>query len=123
MRSQDLLVCIARKYNLTAIFDISLWFSSKDMIEAIGKTYPGRASVAPVLDVFITLLDLGASGYVPPLRVAPLSCAMGVGGGGGSILRLCVLDRRYTGTGATVYEWACGHALTKSRNMVLECHF
>ena len=33
------------------------------MIEAIGKTYPGRASVAPVLDVFITLLDLGASGY------------------------------------------------------------
>ncbi|XP_064630188.1 O-phosphoseryl-tRNA(Sec) selenium transferase-like isoform X2 [Lineus longissimus] len=32
-------------------------------IDEIGKTYPGRASGTPSLDVFITLLSLGVKGY------------------------------------------------------------
>ncbi|XP_045104724.1 O-phosphoseryl-tRNA(Sec) selenium transferase-like [Portunus trituberculatus] len=32
-------------------------------IEHIGKMYPGRASVSPVLDLFITLLSMGVQGY------------------------------------------------------------
>ncbi|BFZ10051.1 hypothetical protein BsWGS_13090 [Bradybaena similaris] len=32
-------------------------------VEQIGKAYPGRASSTPTLDVFITLLSLGARGY------------------------------------------------------------
>jgi O-phospho-L-seryl-tRNASec:L-selenocysteinyl-tRNA synthase len=35
----------------------------KDTIEAIGRAYPGRASSAPLMDVFITLLSLGEKGY------------------------------------------------------------
>ena len=32
-------------------------------LERIGKTYPGRASIAPVVDVFVTLLELGRGGW------------------------------------------------------------
>lgn len=37
-------------------------------IEAVSKTYPGRASMAPVQDLFITLLSLGAIGWKKLLR-------------------------------------------------------
>ena len=33
------------------------------MIASIGRAYPGRACAGPVLDVFVTLLSLGSSGY------------------------------------------------------------
>ncbi|CAL4124064.1 unnamed protein product, partial [Meganyctiphanes norvegica] len=32
-------------------------------IELVGKTYPGRASGSPLLDLFITLLSMGTNGY------------------------------------------------------------
>ncbi|XP_052003790.1 O-phosphoseryl-tRNA(Sec) selenium transferase [Xyrauchen texanus] len=35
----------------------------EDLIKEISKMYPGRASASPSLDVLITLLSLGASGY------------------------------------------------------------
>ncbi|XP_062501022.1 O-phosphoseryl-tRNA(Sec) selenium transferase-like isoform X2 [Corticium candelabrum] len=35
----------------------------KHFIDDISQTYPGRASATPSIDVFITLLSLGASGY------------------------------------------------------------
>ncbi|XP_051571385.1 O-phosphoseryl-tRNA(Sec) selenium transferase isoform X1 [Myxocyprinus asiaticus] len=35
----------------------------EDFIKEISKMYPGRASASPSLDVLITLLSLGASGY------------------------------------------------------------
>ncbi|KAH9503237.1 hypothetical protein Btru_068519 [Bulinus truncatus] len=34
-----------------------------NFIEEIGKSYPGRASITPSLDFFITLLSLGCQGY------------------------------------------------------------
>ena len=34
----------------------------------MGKTYPGRASSAPTLDLFITLLSMGEEGYSNLLR-------------------------------------------------------
>ncbi|XP_078534507.1 O-phosphoseryl-tRNA(Sec) selenium transferase isoform X2 [Lissotriton helveticus] len=39
-----------------------------EFIQAISKMYPGRASASPSLDVLITLLSLGASGYKQLLR-------------------------------------------------------
>ncbi|KAI6659469.1 O-phosphoseryl-tRNA(Sec) selenium transferase isoform X2 [Oopsacas minuta] len=36
---------------------------SKAFIESIGQNYPGRASATPILDTFITMLQLGTSGY------------------------------------------------------------
>ena len=35
----------------------------KELIATLSATYPGRASVAPILDLFITLLHLGADGW------------------------------------------------------------
>lgn len=32
---------------------------SKEFVEHVAKTYPGRASISPLLDVFITLLHMG----------------------------------------------------------------
>ena len=37
--------------------------SDRISVERIGKIYPGRASGAPILDVFITLLSMGRVGY------------------------------------------------------------
>ncbi|EQC33319.1 O-phosphoseryl-tRNA(Sec) selenium transferase [Saprolegnia diclina VS20] len=37
--------------------------SDKAFVQAIGKLYPGRASNAPALDLFITMLHLGRRGY------------------------------------------------------------
>lgn len=36
----------------------------KRLVEDIAQTYPGRGSAAPSMDVFITLLSLGQSGYL-----------------------------------------------------------
>ena len=36
---------------------------SKEVIMSISKMYPGRASSAPILDLFITMLSMGASGF------------------------------------------------------------
>ncbi|CAL1529704.1 unnamed protein product [Lymnaea stagnalis] len=40
----------------------------KGFIEEIGKSYPGRASASPSLDIFITLLSLGSQGYKKLLK-------------------------------------------------------
>ncbi|KAK2150264.1 hypothetical protein LSH36_415g02035 [Paralvinella palmiformis] len=38
------------------------------LLEEISKSYPGRASAAPTMDMFITLLSLGSSGYLKLCR-------------------------------------------------------
>lgn len=35
----------------------------ENFIDAVSKTYPGRASATPSIDLFITLLSLGSAGY------------------------------------------------------------
>ena len=42
----------------------------KALIAGVSATYPGRASVAPILDLFVTLLHLGASGWERLLQAA-----------------------------------------------------
>ena len=34
-----------------------------DFLNKISQTYPGRASISPILDLFITLLEMGREGY------------------------------------------------------------
>lgn len=41
---------------------------SAAFLKQISSCYPGRASIAPVLDLFITLLSIGESGYTDLLR-------------------------------------------------------
>lgn len=35
----------------------------KDVVDKINKMYPGRASGAPVVDLFVTLLSMGESKF------------------------------------------------------------
>ncbi len=35
----------------------------KDVVDKINKMYPGRASGAPVVDLFVTLLSMGESTF------------------------------------------------------------
>ena len=38
--------------------------AAPEFLRAVSRTYPGRASIAPVVDVLITLLELGRDGWV-----------------------------------------------------------
>lgn len=35
----------------------------KNLMKKVELSYPGRASMTPILDVFITMLGLGENGY------------------------------------------------------------
>ena len=37
--------------------------SNKEFIRKISAIYPGRASASPIIDLFVTLLSMGTSGY------------------------------------------------------------
>lgn len=41
---------------------------SKEFLQKVSETYPGRASGSPITDLFITLLSVGRSGYTKLLR-------------------------------------------------------
>eukprot|EP00041_Stephanoeca_diplocostata_P012147 m.202481 g.202481 ORF g.202481 m.202481 type:complete len:497 (+) comp18833_c0_seq1:206-1696(+) len=59
----DIFVQSSDKNLLVPVGGSILASGSKDPIDRISKLYPGRASGSPVLDVFITLLTLGSTGY------------------------------------------------------------
>jgi O-phospho-L-seryl-tRNASec:L-selenocysteinyl-tRNA synthase len=40
-----------------------VYSSNDDLVNRIKKNYPGRASMAPILDLFITLLEMGKNRY------------------------------------------------------------
>ena len=42
-------------------------------IDEISRSYPGRASIAPILDLFITLLSMGIKGYKSLLKERKVS--------------------------------------------------
>jgi len=37
--------------------------NDKTLVSEIAKLYPGRASITPIIDIFITLLSMGAKGF------------------------------------------------------------
>ena len=45
-----------------------IYGNNKKLIKSVGEMYPGRASAAPILDLFITLLSLGKQGYMQLLK-------------------------------------------------------
>ena len=46
----------SRKFFFSAGFDT-------DFVRKVAQNYPGRASSSPTIDVFITLMQMGTSGY------------------------------------------------------------
>jgi len=63
----DAVVCSTDKNFLTPVGGSIVFSASKgedSITTKIAKNYPGRASMSPVLDLFITLLEIGKSGYL-----------------------------------------------------------
>jgi O-phospho-L-seryl-tRNASec:L-selenocysteinyl-tRNA synthase len=61
--NMDILISSTDKNFMVPVGGSLIYSSNEDMINKIKKNYPGRASLGPVLDLFITLLDMGKNKY------------------------------------------------------------
>ena len=59
----DAIICSTDKNFLVPVGGAIVTSPDEKMIATISKVYAGRASSAPILDLFITLLSMGLSGY------------------------------------------------------------
>ena len=59
----DAIVCSTDKNFLVPVGGAIVMSPNEGMITNLGKVYAGRASSAPILDLFITLLSMGMQGY------------------------------------------------------------
>jgi len=59
----DVIVQSTDKNFLVPVGGAILACNDKELMDSINTAYPGRASAAPIMDLFITLLSMGASGY------------------------------------------------------------
>ena len=51
---------------------------SKEIISAVSRSYPGRGSSSPVLDLFITLLSMGREGFFQLISQRKEVCSLGL---------------------------------------------
>jgi O-phospho-L-seryl-tRNASec:L-selenocysteinyl-tRNA synthase len=61
-------VCSTDKNFLVPVGGAIVMSPNAELIKNVGKVYAGRASSDPVLDLFITLLSMGLSGYTRLLK-------------------------------------------------------
>jgi O-phospho-L-seryl-tRNASec:L-selenocysteinyl-tRNA synthase len=61
--NMDILISSTDKNFMVPIGGSLIYSSNEDIINKVKKNYPGRASLSPVLDLFITLLDMGKNKY------------------------------------------------------------
>mmetsp|Transcript_20188 Transcript_20188/g.57903 ORF Transcript_20188/g.57903 Transcript_20188/m.57903 type:complete len:524 (+) Transcript_20188:119-1690(+) len=59
----DAIVCSTDKNLLVPVGGAIVMSPREDVVKNVGKVYPGRASAAPIIDLFITLLSMGLDGY------------------------------------------------------------
>lgn len=59
----DAIICSTDKNFLVPVGGAIITSPNEQVIQKISKVYAGRASSAPILDLFITLLSMGLSGY------------------------------------------------------------
>jgi O-phospho-L-seryl-tRNASec:L-selenocysteinyl-tRNA synthase len=59
----DAIVCSTDKNFLVPVGGAIVISPRESVIQTVGQVYAGRASLAPILDLFITLLSMGLSGY------------------------------------------------------------
>lgn len=59
----DAIVCSTDKNFLVPVGGAIVVSPTEDIVKGIGKTYAGRASSSPMVDLFITLLSMGLGGY------------------------------------------------------------
>jgi O-phospho-L-seryl-tRNASec:L-selenocysteinyl-tRNA synthase len=61
--SVDLIISSTDKNFMVPVGGSLIYSPNEEMIDKVKKNYPGRASLSPVLDLFITLLEMGKKGY------------------------------------------------------------
>jgi len=59
----DAMICSTDKNFLVPVGGAIVTSPHEQIIQSVGKLYAGRASSAPILDLFITLLSMGLNGY------------------------------------------------------------
>jgi len=59
----DIIVSSTDKNFMVPVGGSLIYSSNKEIINKIKKNYPGRASMAPIRDLFITLLEMGKKKY------------------------------------------------------------
>ncbi|CAK88142.1 unnamed protein product (macronuclear) [Paramecium tetraurelia] len=60
----NLIVSSTDKNFMVPVGGALIYGNDKKLIKQISELYPGRASAAPILDLFITFLSMGKSGYL-----------------------------------------------------------
>lgn len=60
----DIIVSSTDKNFMVPVGGSLIYSSNKEIINKIKKNYPGRASMAPIRDLFITLLEMGKKRYM-----------------------------------------------------------
>ena len=60
----DIIVSSTDKNFMVPVGGSLIYSSDKNLISKIKKNYPGRASMAPIRDLFITLLEMGKKKYI-----------------------------------------------------------
>lgn len=61
--SMDIIISSTDKNFMVPIGGSLIYSSNEEIINKVKKNYPGRASLSPVLDLFITLLEMGKNKY------------------------------------------------------------
>ena len=59
----DAIICSTDKNFMVPVGGAIITSPNEKMIQTVSKVYAGRASSAPILDLFITLLSMGLNGY------------------------------------------------------------
>jgi O-phospho-L-seryl-tRNASec:L-selenocysteinyl-tRNA synthase len=59
----DVIISSTDKNFMVPIGGSVIYSNNTKLIEKIKKNYPGRASISPILDLFITLLEMGKTKY------------------------------------------------------------
>jgi O-phospho-L-seryl-tRNASec:L-selenocysteinyl-tRNA synthase len=64
----DIIISSTDKNFMVPIGGSLIYSSNKEMINKIKKNYPGRASISPIRDILITLLEMGKLKYIELIK-------------------------------------------------------
>jgi O-phospho-L-seryl-tRNASec:L-selenocysteinyl-tRNA synthase len=71
----DIIVSSTDKNFMVPVGGSLIYSSDKNLISKLKKNYPGRASMAPIRDLFITLLEMGKKKYLELIALRKLNYA------------------------------------------------
>jgi O-phospho-L-seryl-tRNASec:L-selenocysteinyl-tRNA synthase len=64
----DLVVSSTDKNFLVPIGGALIYSANAELVNKVAKNYPGRASISPILDVFVSFLEIGKNKYIELIK-------------------------------------------------------